>query len=54
MVSKRVQIKVTVPIHIYNKILGKAKKLGLPVASYLRYLVIKDIEDLAFPNKQNK
>ena len=49
MSSQQVQIKLTIPQELKEFLDTKAMRLGLPVASYVRHLIIRDVEDLEYP-----
>lgn len=46
------QIKVTVPKRMREFLDTKASNLGLATSVYIKHLIIKDIEDLDFPEYQ--
>jgi hypothetical protein len=41
------QVKVTIPQQLNNFLKLKAQRMGLPVAGYVKYLIIDDVADLA-------
>jgi len=43
--TNRVQKLVTFSPRLYYNAEAKAKRLGVPFAEYLRYLIIKDVEE---------
>jgi predicted DNA-binding protein len=47
--STQVQIKVTIPQELKEFLDTKAMRLGLPVASYVRHIIIRDVEDIEYP-----
>ena len=49
MVTQQTQIKITLPLALKEFLESKASRLGLPIASYVRHLIVKDIEDLDYP-----
>jgi predicted DNA-binding protein len=49
MSTKNTQIKITLPQELKGFLDTKAMRLGLPVASYIRHLIIKDVEDIKYP-----
>lgn len=49
MVTPQAQIKITLPLALKDFIESKASKFGLPIAAYVRHLVIKDVEDMKYP-----
>ena len=49
MVTQQAQIKITLPVQLLDFLESKARRFGLPVAAYLRHLVVKDVEDMEYP-----
>lgn len=49
MVTPQAQIKITLPLALKEFLESKAQRLGLPIASYVKHLVIKDVEDMEYP-----
>lgn len=49
MVTTQAQIKITLPLVLKDFLESKASKLGLPIASYVRHLIVKDVEDMKYP-----
>ena len=49
MSTQQVQIKLTIPQELKEFLDTKAMRLGLPVASYVRHLIIRDVEDMEYP-----
>lgn len=43
------QIKVNIPQAMKEYIESKANKFGMPVAGYIKYLILKDIENMDYP-----
>ena len=44
-----VQLKVTLPVALYDYLDSKAQRFGLALATYIKHLVIKDVEDMDLP-----
>ena len=44
-----VQLKVTLPVALYDYLESKAQRFGLALATYVKHLVIKDVEDMELP-----
>lgn len=44
MITQQSQIKVNLPLPLKKHLEKKANKYGLPIAGYIKHLVIKDIE----------
>lgn len=49
MQTQTAQVKVTLPINLMDFLQAKAAKFGMPVAAYLRHLVIEDVKDDDIP-----
>lgn len=49
MVTQQAQIKITLPLALKDFIESKAQKFGLPIASYVRHLIVRDVEDMDYP-----
>lgn len=52
MITQQVQVKLTLPLELMDYLESKARKFGLPVAAYVRHLVIKDVENMDYPEYQ--
>lgn len=44
-----IQLKVTLPVELYDYLESKAQRFGLAMATYVKHLVIKDVEDMDLP-----
>jgi len=44
-----IQLKVTLPVALYDYLESKAQRFGLAMATYIKHLVIKDVEDMDIP-----
>lgn len=49
MNTAQTQIKVNLPVSMRDFLESKARKFGMPVAGYIKHLILKDIEDMDFP-----
>jgi hypothetical protein len=49
MVTQQTQIKLTLPVQLYDFLESKARRLGLPVAAYLRHLAVEDVKGSEYP-----
>ena len=43
------QIKLNIPIELKGYLATRAKNFGIPMASYMKYLIMKDIEQRDYP-----
>lgn len=48
MITQQTQIKLNLPRQLKDYITSRASRFGMPVASYVRYLIIKDVEDMEY------
>ncbi len=49
MITQQTQIKINLPIQLKEFVESKAQKFGLPVAGYIKHLILKDVEDMEYP-----
>ncbi len=49
MNTPQAQIKVNLPLTMKEYLESKASKFGLPLAGYIKHLILKDIEDMDYP-----
>lgn len=49
MVTQYTQIKINLPLALMDFVKSKAAKFDLPITSYLKHLMIKDVEDMDYP-----
>jgi hypothetical protein len=47
--TQQAQIKVNLPLPLKDYIESKAGKFGMPLAGYIKHLILKDVEDMDFP-----
>jgi len=52
MNTSQAQIKVNIPVNMKDYLESKASKFGMPVAAYIKHLILKDIEDMDYPSYQ--
>jgi predicted DNA-binding protein len=52
MNTPQTQIKVNIPINMKDYLDSKASKFGMPVAGYIKHLILKDIENMDYPTYQ--
>jgi predicted DNA-binding protein len=43
------QLKVTLPLPLYDYILAKTQRFGLTISAYLKHLILEDIKDMEIP-----
>ncbi len=49
MITQQTQIKINLPIQLKDFLESKARKYGLPIATYVKHLILKEIKDLEYP-----
>ena len=49
MNTAQAQIKVNLPVTMKEYLESKANKFGMPIAGYIKHLILKDIEDMDYP-----
>lgn len=49
MSTPQAQIKVTLPLRAKEFLESKAQQFGLPVAGFVRHLIIQEIRDMDYP-----
>jgi len=49
MITQQSQIKLNLPLSLKEFLESKASKFGIPLAAYIRHLILKDIEDMDYP-----
>lgn len=49
MVTPQAQIKVNLSVSLKEYIESKAQKFGMPMASYIKHLILKDVEEMEYP-----
>ena len=52
MNTSQAQIKINIPLSMKEYLESKASKFGMPLAGYVKHLILKDIEDMDFPTYQ--
>ena len=49
MYTQQAQIKVNLPFLLKEYLDSKASRFGLPTATYLKHLILKDVENVEYP-----
>lgn len=49
MITQQAQIKLNISITLKDYLESKARKFGLPVAGYVKHLILKDVEEMECP-----
>ncbi len=49
MITQQAQIKVNLPVQLKEYLESKANKYGMPLAGYIKHLILVDVADMAYP-----
>lgn len=49
MITGSVQLKVTLPLQLYDYVQAGAQKFGLTLSSYIKHLILTDVKDMELP-----
>lgn len=49
MITQQVQIKLNLPLALKEFLESKAQKFDMPVAGYVKHLILNDVSDMDFP-----
>lgn len=49
MITQQTQIKVNLPSLLKDYLASKAGKFGMPLAGYIKYLILKDVSQNDYP-----
>jgi len=49
MIIQQAQIKVNLPIQLKEYLQSQAGKFGMPLAGYIKYLILKDVAQADYP-----
>lgn len=49
MITQQAQIKVNLPLQLKEFLESKANKFGMPLAGYIKHLILVDVADMAYP-----
>jgi hypothetical protein len=52
MNTTQVQLKISLSEQLNNLLTSKANQLGLPVSQFVKYLIVKEVEDEIYPTFQ--
>lgn len=52
MNTLQTQIKLNIPSSMKDYLESKASKFGMPIAGYIKHLILKDIENMDYPTYQ--
>ena len=49
MITRQSQIKINLSVSLKDYLASRASRFDMPIAGYVRYLILKDVADLDFP-----
>ncbi len=49
MLTQQTQLKVNLPVALYEYLASKAQKFDMPIAGYIKHLILNDVKDVAYP-----
>lgn len=49
MITQQAQIKINLPLALKEFLESKANRFGMPLAGYIKHLMLKDVEDMNYP-----
>ncbi|KKS47241.1 MAG: hypothetical protein UV09_C0007G0001, partial [Candidatus Gottesmanbacteria bacterium GW2011_GWA2_42_18] len=49
MITQQVQVKLNLPLALKEYLESKAMKFDMPIAGYIKHLILKDVSDLDYP-----
>ena len=49
MITQQSQVKVNLPIQLKHYLESKAGKFGMPMAGYIKYLILQDVSKQEYP-----
>ncbi len=52
MNTQQSQIKVNIPLPLKDYLESRASKFGMPLAGYIKHLILKDVADMDYPTYQ--
>lgn len=49
MITQQVQVKLNLPLALKDYIESKAAKFDMPIAGYIKHLILKDVAEMDYP-----
>jgi predicted DNA-binding protein len=49
MVTAQTQIKINLPVALKELLESKASRFGMPLAGYIKHLMVREVEDMDYP-----
>jgi len=52
MITQQAQVKLNLPLALKDFLESKAMKFDMPIAGYIKHLILKDVADMEYPTFQ--
>lgn len=52
MITQQSQIKINLPLALKEFLESRAGRFGMPLAGYIKHLILKDVEEMDYPTFQ--
>lgn len=49
MITQQTQIKINLPVALKEFVQSKAQRFGMPLATYIKHLILKEVEGMEYP-----
>lgn len=49
MITQQAQVKLNLPLALKDFLESKASRFGMPLAVYVKHLILKDVETMEYP-----
>lgn len=49
MITQQAQVKLNLPVALKEYLESKASRFGMPLAGYVKHLILKDVADMEYP-----
>ena len=49
MITQQTQIKINLPVALKEFVQSKAQRFGMPLATYIKHLILKEVEEMEYP-----
>jgi predicted DNA-binding protein len=49
MITEQTQVKVNIPQPLKEYLESRANKFGMPLAGYIKHLILKDVSEMDYP-----
>lgn len=52
MITQQTQVKINLPVGLKDYLDSKAQKFDMPIAGYIKHLILKDVAEMDYPTFQ--